>query len=121
LYDWATAKTVCPSGWHLPSNAEWEQLFRNAGGNDAAGERLKAAYGWADAANGLDTYGFSALPGMDGPSDEFDETSQEGKWWSSSEANSDVANYWNMSYYSNGVRSSESDKKDLYSVRCVRD
>lgn len=26
LYDWHTAKEVCPSGWHLPTDAEWQQL-----------------------------------------------------------------------------------------------
>jgi len=26
LYDWNTAKTACPSGWHLPSSEEWNDL-----------------------------------------------------------------------------------------------
>lgn len=26
LYDWHTAKKLCPPGWHLPSDAEWQQL-----------------------------------------------------------------------------------------------
>jgi len=27
LYDWETAKNVCPSGWHLPSKSEFESLL----------------------------------------------------------------------------------------------
>ncbi len=27
LYDWKTAMTVCPKGWHLPSNEEWDYLY----------------------------------------------------------------------------------------------
>ena len=41
LYDWKTAKTACPSGWHLPSKAEITAL---------------------KAANSPDKYGFSVLP-----------------------------------------------------------
>jgi uncharacterized protein (TIGR02145 family) len=33
LYDWATAMKVCPKGWHLPSNAEWDKLMRYVDGN----------------------------------------------------------------------------------------
>ena len=25
-YDWETANSVCPTGWHLPSSAEWGEL-----------------------------------------------------------------------------------------------
>ena len=31
LYTWAAASTACPSGWHLPSVAEWEILLKNVG------------------------------------------------------------------------------------------
>ena len=33
LYTWQTAKKVCPKGWHLPSNYEWDKLYRFADGN----------------------------------------------------------------------------------------
>jgi uncharacterized protein (TIGR02145 family) len=32
LYDWETAKTVCPAGWHLPSREEWDSLCHTVGG-----------------------------------------------------------------------------------------
>ena len=32
LYDWRTALTICPDGWHLPSDAEWTALTDYAGG-----------------------------------------------------------------------------------------
>ncbi|MBI5218324.1 MAG: SUMF1/EgtB/PvdO family nonheme iron enzyme [Bacteroidia bacterium] len=34
LYTWETAKTVCPTGWHLPKKSEFEILFNNLGGID---------------------------------------------------------------------------------------
>ena len=35
LYDWLTAKTVIPAGWHLPSKEEWEKLLNTVGGSEA--------------------------------------------------------------------------------------
>ena len=43
LYNWETAKEVCPEGWHLPSDAEFEKLSNFLGGPDAAGGKLKEA------------------------------------------------------------------------------
>jgi uncharacterized protein (TIGR02145 family) len=62
LYNWETAKKVCPFGWHLPSDVEWNKL-----GGEEAGKYLKAKNGWnnfkSKSGNGEDIFGFSALPG----------------------------------------------------------
>ena len=42
LYDWQTSKNVCPTGWHLPTDEEWQELIDFAGGKDDAGTKLKA-------------------------------------------------------------------------------
>jgi uncharacterized protein (TIGR02145 family) len=60
-YDWETAVTVCPSGWHLPSREEWEVLISFAGGSAVAGKHLKSTSAWAEQGL-LDTYGFAATP-----------------------------------------------------------
>jgi uncharacterized protein (TIGR02145 family) len=57
LYNWNTAMTACPKGWHLPSNAEWDRLSRYADGTS------KATSGWEPYRNGTDAYGFVALSG----------------------------------------------------------
>jgi uncharacterized protein (TIGR02145 family) len=68
LYDWNTAKKVCPSGWHLPTGRELNYLVTIAGGDEPgkdnkAGKALKSTQGWKERANGTDEFGFSALPG----------------------------------------------------------
>jgi len=68
LYDWKTAKTVCPAGWKLPDTADWYKLIRSVGGKEIAGKKLKSKNGWinrddASSGNGTDDYEFSALPG----------------------------------------------------------
>ena len=84
LYDWAgamrladscdskacttqvTAKVqgVCPSGWHVPSIAEWTKLTDTALPSVYAGRVLKSLAGWLSDAGmgGLDSVGFHVLP-----------------------------------------------------------
>ena len=71
------SEMVCPVGWHMPSKAEFEKLFKTVGGKSMAGLMLKSASdkcGWGvnsgsmlDNCNSLnycqrmDSYGFSAV------------------------------------------------------------
>ena len=52
LYTWAAALRACPSGWHLPSKAEFEMLFTTVGGEFALGQKLKSTHGWNDGSYG---------------------------------------------------------------------
>jgi uncharacterized protein (TIGR02145 family) len=123
LYNWSTAKTACPSGWHLPSDEEWQVLVDLAANNGEKAENmLKASNGWNENGNGVDAIGFSALPGgVCDSSGVFRSISKFGYWWGSTESNVSRAIYRGMSYIREGVRRSEVDKTNLYSVRCVQD
>jgi uncharacterized protein (TIGR02145 family) len=122
LYDWETAKKAMPPGWHLPSKEEWQGLVDFAGGDDVAGNRLKAASGWNSGGNGTDDYSFSALPGGDGLSyGVFLNAGYFGYWWSATEYDDSYAWYRYMSYRDAGVARNYYDKTDLRSVRCVQD
>jgi uncharacterized protein (TIGR02145 family) len=121
LYDWNTAKAVCPGGWHLPSQAEWDTLVNAAGGN-VAGKKLKAASGWNENGNGTDDYGFSALPGgyyYDGLG--FKYAGNQGNWWTAMEYGSNYAYDRNMAYSYDRVNEYHSSKIIGFSVRCVAD
>lgn len=114
---------VCPSGWHLPSLAEWNALIAVVGIN-SAGHNLKAS-GW----NGADTYGFSVLPAgyYDGLYDKFDHVGDEASLWSSTE--SEYITAYNMSFDSGeyidedmrGVDVDLRTKTYGFSVRCLLD
>jgi uncharacterized protein (TIGR02145 family) len=131
LYDWETALKVCPKGWHLPSNAEWDKLFRFVDGDkgtespydsETAGKYLKATSGWNKDGNGTDKYGFSALPGGYGYSDgSFDDVGDDGGWWSASEYDSYNAYYRFMYYNGDGAGWDGNFKYGLFSVRCLQD
>jgi uncharacterized protein (TIGR02145 family) len=52
---------ICPAGYHLPSQIEWNVLISTVGGIDIAGKVLKSVNGWCDPLLNLDEYGFSVL------------------------------------------------------------
>jgi len=123
---------ICPSGWHIPSNADWDKLMRYVDGStgtsspyhsSTAGRYLKATSGWDSNGNGTDKYGFSALPGSSGLFGSFTSgyIGRLGLWWSSSESGSSKAYSRYMGddgYYAKWA----SDYKEyLYSVRCLQD
>ncbi|MDR0518130.1 MAG: hypothetical protein LBH25_13915 [Fibromonadaceae bacterium] len=125
LYDWKTAINACPSGWHLPTSKEWEELDSYADMYlDGAGKYLKATSGWYKGSvdhNGTDDFGFAALPS--GVSSYNSGSGYGGVWWSSSsnETNGDLAYHQSIYYnyqfeiYNNNYKSS------LWSVRCLQD
>jgi len=142
LYDWAMAmdisstynsdfysavanhKGICPSGWHIPRDAEWTTLINFVDSSTAA-SKLKASSGWNNSGNGTDNYGFSALPGGYA-STSFYDIGNSGWWWSSDKyeyANS-MAFLMNINYDSElknlPLNNMVSNKRVLNSVRCVQ-
>jgi len=101
LYSYDTALVVCPIGWHLPSNEEWDAL-KNSG------------Y--------IDAYGFAAVSGGFGfpKGIFFDGLDEYGGWWSTEEGEDvNLASY--LHYDGENVYFGISDKSMLFNVRCVKD
>jgi uncharacterized protein (TIGR02145 family) len=122
LYTWAAAKSACPAGWHLPSDAEWTALTDAVGGASTAGTKLKATSGWNNNGNGTDDYEFGALPSGYGNSDgDFRNAGNSGLWWSATEYDADNAWYRHMDYGNAHVDRDINGKTHLFSVRCVAD
>ena len=123
LYDWKTARTVCPAGFHLPSRQEWDNLVTVAGGKEVAGKKLKARSGWSNNGNGTDEYGFSAFGGYRNPTSgrHFGNADDIGRWWMATEYESDKAYYRSMFYYNDKVYEGSSTQDYGYSVRCIAD
>jgi uncharacterized protein (TIGR02145 family) len=128
LYDWNTAKSACPNGWHLSEYNEWRELVAEAGeayedgSGSMAGKKLKAKSGWTNNGNGTDALGFSALPGgtffySDG---KFRNAGIDGLWWTTgvNSCNGDIV-AWQMSN-SNDILDISCGDGTFASVRCVR-
>lgn len=134
LYTWAGATNgshsednpsgvqgICPDGWHLPSESEWRELLDYVDEKQAVA--LKATFGWSDEGNGMDVFGFAALPGgfrhnLTGafpPSPDF-----EGNWWSTTEHVGGQANIVSMHAWVEYVYRTRKHKSLGFSVRCVK-
>jgi uncharacterized protein (TIGR02145 family) len=131
LYNWATALSVCPDGWHLPSDDEWTRLTIYVGSDAAV--KLKVIDGWDwnnwngadESGNGTDYYGFSALPsGERYPNGTFTNIGFYTMWWSTIDGwnNETLASTRGLnSINKNGVINQQINKLSLISVRCIKD
>ena len=132
LYNWyAVSKTtngnkiVCPTGWHVPTDAEWTVLTDYLGGGNVAGGKLKevGTTNWKiPNTDDTNTSLFTGLPGGSRYSDgDYIGVGEGGVWWSSTEYVTDYA--WSRDLYNDdgsAFRSGNSEKIGL-SVRCLRD
>jgi uncharacterized protein (TIGR02145 family) len=100
LYNWYAAKGIatagstsfknlCPTGWHVPSDAEWTTLSTFLGGVDVAGGKMKTTGTtlWVSQIDGVtNESGFSGIPGgWRGSLGSFNEISKKIYIWSTFE------------------------------------
>jgi len=126
LYNWKATQgdSLCPIGWHVPTDAEWTTLTTYLGGPSVAGGKIKATgttYWNSPNTDATNETGFSGLPGgyrlIDGS---FNEIKVYAVFWSATEDASNSA--WNrILYYGNGgvFRGTASESVGA-SVRCLK-
>jgi len=145
MYNWYAvndSNSLCPSGWHVPSDDEWTALTNFIGGNGSPnGNKLKSCrqvgsplggncntiahprWNQDNTHYGTDDYGFSCLPGgyRFGPSGTFGYVGEYGLWWSSSGYSSVYAWCRYLHNESGSVYMDLYSKQSGYSVRCLKD
>ncbi|HPR32786.1 MAG TPA: fibrobacter succinogenes major paralogous domain-containing protein [Prolixibacteraceae bacterium] len=136
------AGTLCPVGWHVPTDAEWTTLTNylisngyNYDGSTSGvkvGKSMAISFGWQNSATegavGNTDYpayrnksGFSALPcGNRDQFGTFENIFTDGLWWSSDEESANGIYYFLNYDQVNFGRWNES-KKYGFSVRCIKD
>ena len=117
------ARGLCPSGWHVPTDAEWTEMTDFLGGESVAGAEMKTTYGWNNGGNGTNSSGFSGLPGGGRFDDDgvFSSAGSIGWWWSSSPIYSTFWSRGLVGSNNNVNRDNDFYKRFGLSVRCVRD
>jgi uncharacterized protein (TIGR02145 family) len=120
---------ICPSGWHMPIDDEWQQLEMALGmsASDAMsmgprgnqGLQLKSTTGWEDNGNGNNSSGFNAFP--DGFADHgyFVQQDEFGHFWSLTESSTNHSFGRTLSAYNDAVYRGELDNSHGYSSRCL--
>jgi uncharacterized protein (TIGR02145 family) len=128
LYTWYTLtdpRGVCPAGWHVSSNAEWEEMIAYLGGNSVAGAKLKEAgeVHWQSGNVATNSSGFTALPGgYRSENGTFYWLGHSGYWWSATEQSATLAYRPAMLYdWVNIDMGSASGKSSGLSARCIKD
>jgi uncharacterized protein (TIGR02145 family) len=120
LYDWKTAKEVCPAGWHLPSGTEFQALSNFLEQRDS----------WGTVINDPNSFNiqFGGMQDYEGVYSEMDES---GYYWTSTEYDKDNAEYFSYLLINDMPVIDISRKADIadihgteknnhYSVRCVK-
>jgi len=126
LYTWYTItdnRNVCPTGWHVPTSAEWTILITYLGGNSEAGDKLIKA-GTPMIIYGTNSSGFTAiLSGGRQVTGNFGGLNSVALWWSSTRYDNSSA--WNLQLSSNYnhvyINTGTTLKQYGFSVRCVKD
>ena len=130
LYNWFTvnAGKFAPTGWHVPTDAEWTTLTDYLGSESEAGGKLKETgiVHWTTPNTGsTNETGFSALPaagrgGEDGVFGGYGGLGGNGGWWSSTD-NYPYPWYRSMYFDKTLIFRDKNSKTTGYSVRCVKD
>lgn len=121
LYQWgemmqyasaSSGQGICPAGWHIPANQEFDTLIYQLGGYAVAGTALKV--GGNSGFEGL-------LAGWVYNCQKFRHMGVEGFFWTSSSYNNLYAHSRILTWNTSAVTSIYENKQDGLSVRCLKD
>jgi uncharacterized protein (TIGR02145 family) len=141
IYDWATVMNgastsssnpsgvqgICPSGWHLPSDSEWNEMEMALGmpaadtvsiswrGTDH-GTKMKSHTGWSNSGNGTNTSGFNAFPAGYYTSISFNGLGGNTFFWSSTEHSGSYA--WNRYLFNGYSKVHRNTYIKIYGLSC---
>ncbi len=142
--NWEDAKTACPEGYRLPSEADWVALGKALGAEDAEAYRDIAGIAGKMMANATFNYeetllwtywpqvkitdesGFSALPAgfanLGGKTGQFSGMNKFAAFWTADEAGTDTAWYRYLNEKEPDLKAGTADKNSFgASVRCVKE
>ncbi len=124
LYNWTSAtdsRRLAPTGWHVPTDAEWSVLLAFLGDGAINGGKLKetGTTHWHGSNGGsTNETGFTGLPGGY-RSGQFGSLGDAGEWWSSSEKSMFLAWHWYLSILTGKFSRGSADMSNGKSVRCI--
>ena len=127
LYDYYSVKTgkLCPTGWHVPSDAEWTSLTDFLGGGNVAGGKLKetgTSHWYPPNEGATNLSGFTAMPGGRRMwTGEFGAVEYIGSWWSTTDNSVPGAYFWSAHQLYTGFGREGQQQNCGFSVRCLKD
>ncbi len=129
LYIFEDAQRVCPDGWRLPSEAEFEELLiyvdtHKKSQNEFLALAGKVTWGYYSAGilrniTGLDEFGFGALP-VGWYDDHFKEFGFNTSYWSNTVYENDDDYFYGLLIMKGSASILLRAKSNAYSVRCIK-
>jgi|WetSurMetagenome_2_1015567.scaffolds.fasta_scaffold344841_1 uncharacterized protein (TIGR02145 family) len=126
LYTWyavTDSRNVCPSGWHVPSDNEWDTLITYLGGESVAGGKLKetGTTHWTYDPGSTNDVGFTALPGGTRASNgTFSDIGCICYWWSATESSDTHVWTRHIHHFIGDIYNFDYYKEIGISVRCIK-
>ncbi len=138
LYDWETAQTACPEGWHLPSDEEWMELERFLGMEEDQLDRIGIVRGaeanvggklketglshWNEPNEGAtNETGFTLLPGGYKTTEgRFSALGTIGNFWTSSAFDDNSAINRFLPSFGKNIDRDYKLKDEGLSIRCIK-
>jgi uncharacterized protein (TIGR02145 family) len=124
-YNFYTVETgnLCPTGWHVPTESDWDALISYAGGTDVAGDKLKDTIpeSWAgyDHSNATNEFGFTAV-GSGYIKCDMENTVGSADWWANGTQGNNAMSY-KIGLNSAGIGKVYTSKRYGLKVRCIKD
>ena len=137
LYNYTAALASCPTGWHLPTDAEWKEMeeyigmpadtadlqgWRGVTFNNGTELKETGSAHWTSG-GGTDEHGFAARPGglYSAYIEWFSLIYDNGYWWTATEETSSLIWKRALDDVNTGISREYETKAMGYAVRCVRD
>lgn len=127
-YNWyavADSRNICPVGWHIPNDTEWNTLSSYLGGGGEAGGKMKeigTTHWLSPNSNATNTSGFSGIAsGTRDYDGTFKEYLRSAYYWSLTSVSSTNATGWYLFYNNGTFQNGSYNKKDGFIVRCLKD
>ena len=120
LYNWFTVSTgkLCPAGWHVPTNLDWDTLLEATEGGMI--KETGTTHWISPNAGATNKFGFTALPGgyRSGKGGDFFGIGEKAYWWSGNK----MICYTNHSDNIIGLKWLFNNTEQYgQSIRCVKD
>lgn len=132
LYSYEQAIRICPPGWHLSTDEEWQQLEAALGVSTSeliefgwrgkgVGRHLKSTTGWRNKQNRSNSSGFRALAGGEYNSRGLENVGVQAHFWTSTSNSDSKAIERVLGSSRTTIKRSIDLRKKLKSCRCVLD
>ena len=123
-YNWYVIndkRGVCPSGWKVPTQKDFNELILSLGGSEKAGLKMKNLMAWGDTTKMMETTIFNALPsGFVVISGILNQENIRACWWSMDEQYKETAYSYSIGNMGTHIIRDKFYKKQGNSIRCMK-